>query len=195
MTAQACREVLENAAHRERAPALDAAHPHCVCEAWSLSLANDNRFEGGELVARILTAPGDYDEESQTVLTARLCDLYSCGLSVIRAGASDEEILDTINQLTIEANGDRTLLGAVVVSVEEIRQFDAADRWFGVYATDDRGKSYHGDVMGVSPVGSKSAIGRAKSRRRHLLAASWNDKVLFSDIPLDLLAQLRTAGI
>lgn len=195
MSAEACRATLEGAEPFRRAPTLDETHPGCACEAWSLAQENDHRVADDELIARVLTAPTDYDEETGTILTTKLCDIWSIGLSTIRQGASDDEILATFNQLTVEAKSVRTLAGAIVVQASELRTYDPEGRWFGVYATDDRNKAHHVDVLGTTPTGSKSAIERAKSSRRHALVRDWSDRVILSGEPGELLTLLRQAGI
>ena len=55
------------------------------------------------------------------ILTAKLTDCYRSGLSVIRQGASDDDILGTIGAL-LAAEGNDGLVGAVVLPAERIRE-------------------------------------------------------------------------
>lgn len=196
MSAEACRAALDGADILERAGQLDAAFPQCACEPWSLTADGGCGVQNEELVARVLVAPDDYDETASTILTSRLTALYSMGLSVIRQGASDDEVLGTIDELMTKGSERRTLVGAVVMGAEKIRSYANDDsRWFGVYATDDRGKERHADIFGTTPLGSNSSAKRTKSQRRNRLAADMLPLILFEADPPQLLSKLRLAGI
>ncbi|WP_158014124.1 hypothetical protein [Sphingomonas sanxanigenens] len=147
-------------------------------------------------MARILTSPDSYNEETSTILAGKLTHIYSMGLSMIRQGASDAEILQTIDDLTSTEVETRVLVGAIVVSVETLRAYIEDDqKWFGVYATDDRGKLHHIDMLGTIPAGTRSAIKKAQSKRRNKLAEDMIPLVVFSEDPNELLSKLRDAGI
>jgi hypothetical protein len=162
MNAEACRATFEAEPDSERAPRLDAIFPQCICEQWSLTAAGGDAVDDAEMVARILTSPNAYNLDAACIITERLTVLYSAGLSVLRQGASDEEIIGTIETLLAGGAEPKTLVGAVVMRAGKFRSYASNDnRWFGVYATDDEGKLHHVDVLGTTPVAeSKGAVKR-----------------------------------
>lgn len=192
MSSGACRAAFEEAEVFKRAETLDNAFPECACEIWSLTQGNGPGVQSEEVVARILTSPDSYDENTSTIITQKLTQIYSLGMSIIRQGASDQEIIDTVTDLLGNAQEARKLVGAVVIGVEKLRSYANDDdnrRWFGVYATDDRGKSHHGDVLGLT------VKKKEQQRRRYKLAEDMAPLIIEAIDQLDLIAKLRAAGI
>lgn len=192
MTAEACRAVFEAAEVQKRAERLDEAFPSCYCEPWSLTETGGPGIDDGGLIARILTSPDAYSETTATILTERLTHLYSMGMSVVRAGASDQEIADTVNNLLTNAAEQKRLVGAVVLPASAFRTYandDDASRWFAVYATDDRGKLHHGDVFGTR------CSKKQQSRRRHKLAEDMLPHLVAAADVGDLIQKLRQLGM
>ena len=192
MSAHECRATLEEAPLYERALRLDEAFPNCACETWALTAVDTPHMADIERFARVLTAPDAYEEATSTILTGKLTQIYSMGMSIIRQGASDSEIIDTINSLLTGGNEPRHLVGAIVASVTFIRSFandETASRWFGIYATDDRGKRHHGDVLGTTV--SKSQ----QQKRRHKLASDMRAFIVEAVDTTELILRLRNAGI
>lgn len=160
------------------------------------------RCEGGEPVndneriARILTTPGNFDVTTRELLTRSLTSVYSCGLSVIRSGISDEEIRLTVDQLVNHQAEPQTLYGAALVSVEQVRAMSEDCRWFGVYSTDDGAKQHHVDILGTTASGeSKSQRRKIHDERRYSLRDVLGATVLQAGNVDELIAQLRAAGI
>lgn len=195
MTAAGCRAALESCEVNHRATVLDQAYPQCACEEWSLCEGGGLPVGDEEKIARILTSPDGYDENAFTIATQKLTALYSMGLSVVRQGASDEEILSTIDDLLSGGEEERKLVGAIVVEASELRSYADPSRWLGVYATDDRGKAHHVDVFGTIPAGGSSARDRVKKQRRYKLAEDLVPKIVFANDNADLIARLRAEGI
>jgi hypothetical protein len=196
MSAQACRAAFEGAPPRDRAGALDTAFPSCSCEPWALTAVGGGGVHDDELLARILTSPNGYNLTSSTVIRERLQVIYSSGLSIIRAGASDQEILDTISELT-SGDDPKTLVGAVLLTARTVRSYihDDYSQWFGVYATDAGEKVRHADILGTTPnAGSKNARRRMQDDRRYKLADDMNSMILFETDPASLVVKLRQAG-
>jgi len=194
MSAGGCRQAWNNAQPHQRAPAIDAAFPDCKCEAHSLCAVGGDGVGDNELLARILTSPTDYDETTSTILTQRLMHLYSLGMSVIRQGANDDEIIGTIDELT-NADEPRKLVGAVIIPTSMIRAFADPKRWFAAYATDDREKIHHVDLCGTTPDGSNSQVKKISSARRYALRDAMSAHVILAGDAPALLACLRAAGI
>lgn len=196
MTAAGCRAAIETVAVHQRAVSIDTQFPRCSCEPWSLTEAGGDGVAGHELIARVMTSPDGYNESEETIIAGKLTQLYAGGLSTVRQGASDDEILATITELMTGGEEQRSLVGAVVMTAEKLRLYaNDDDRWFGVYATDDRGKHHHIDVFGTVPAGGTSARERAKRQRRYKLAEDMLPLLVYADEPADLLARLRAAGI
>lgn len=192
MNAQGCLAAIMGVDAPKRAGSLDEAFPNCVCEAWSLTEKGGPGIGNDEPVARILTTPDHFNEADQTIVTQKLTQLYAMGMSVIRMGASDEEIKQTVDDLLSSGAEPRKLYGAIVVPAEKIRSYANEDdlaRWFGVYATDDRGKEHHGDVFGTSVSRNK------QQKRRHLLATDLLSYIVRAESKDDLVTALRASGI
>lgn len=192
MSAGNCRAVLEAAPLYERASRLDAAFPNCACETWALTNSNGSGISDEQLVARILTSPDSYNESTSTILTGKLTQVYSIGMSVIRQGASDEEIRKTIEDLTTGGSEQKRLIGAVVASAAMFRSYvteETGFKWFGLYATDDRGKLNHGDVLGTT------TTSKQQQKRRYRLATDMQNHVLVSTECEELICKLREAGM
>lgn len=192
MSADQCKAALNAAPDLKRAEHLDAAFPKCACEPWALTAAHGPGIPNEELVARVLTSPDAYEEATSTILSSKLTHIYSLGMSVIRQGASDDEIKHTVHDLLSGGSEPRHLIGAVVANGTMIRAYgneDDAAQWFGLYATDDRGKLRHGDVFGTTV--SKGQ----QQKRRHRLAADMQPLVVPAADVVDLISKLRAAGM
>lgn len=151
----------------------------------------------GEVVARVLTTPGDYDDTIQDLVSGKLTNCYARGLSLIRTGASDKEVLDTIATL-MAAEDAKGLVGAVVLPAGVIRDVGGRpNHAFCVYDTDTpSGAQHHADVVGTfEREKSKSAWGREQQKRRYALRDEMRKYVVEATTPADLLAELRRAGI
>lgn len=196
MLEQSCRDTWKSAPGNKKAEALDSAHPHCQCEEHSLRESGGDAVASTDLLARILTSPDGYDLDARTITTNKLTSVYGCGLSHIRAGASDQEILDTIDALVGGQEEEHSLVGAIVFKAELLRSMEGDERWFGVYATDDGDKTHHSDVVGTTPSGpSKSAVQRSKNDRRYNLRDRLLPRVLLEPDRLQLLSKLRQEGL
>ena len=192
MSAEACAAALANADVPKRAEALDAAFPGCACEPWALTALGGDGVANHELIARVLTSPDSYDEPTETIMTQKLTQIYAMGMSVIRQGASNEEIVSTAEDLLTSAAEQRKLIGAIIMTAAQLRAYvNEADlaRWFGVYATDDRGKAHHGDIFGT-----KVSKGQ-QQKRRYKLAVDMLPLIVKAETPERLVAALREAGI
>ncbi|OUC15763.1 MAG: hypothetical protein B0A82_05150 [Alkalinema sp. CACIAM 70d] len=131
-------------------------------------------------------------------MTAKLTSAFAVGLSVIRSGASDEEIITTIDSMLARQADGQSLIGAVVMDAKSIRELGSSDgdRWFGVYATDAGKKTHHADITGTFPqLASKSKSRAAQDSRRYRLRDLMASSLVRAETPDDLLAALRAAGI
>lgn len=193
MSCEECRKTWASAEELKKAPELDAAFPNCACEECSLVDGLSAAISNEELLARVLTTPGGYSNDE--ILTQKLTSAAGPGLSVIRKGASDAEILDTISNLIDGQAIPQELLGAAVFSAEDLRTLGKPDRWFGVYHTPDAGKLHHADVLATTPSGSKNQQKVQSSQRRGLLRDMLMKSILFEGEAQALLRALRENGL
>lgn len=193
MSGDACRTVWANAGWHNKAAELDAAFPNCACEAWSLVAEDELAVADEEPVARVLTSPGMYTNDD--IITQKLTAAAAGGVSIIRSGASDQEILDTISNLVENQAETQTLVGAVVVQASQIRSLGDAEKWFGVYHTIAPNKASHGDILATTPAGTSSQRKRLHQERRYRLRDVMRNSIVFATEPDELLAALRQAGL
>ena len=145
----------------------------------------------------MLTTPGDYDDTIQDLVSGKLTNCYSRGLSIIRTGASDDEILETISVL-LAAEDAKGLVGAVVLPASVIRDIGGRQHHhFCVYDTDTpNGAQYHADIVGTfDPQASNSAWKKTQPKRRYALRDEMRKYIVEATTPTDLLAELRRSGI
>ena len=192
MSYSSCRSAWTQPGGNEAALSLDRAFPDGLCEQFSLSDPPRTAIPDDELLARVLTSSIDADYSAKDILAARLTSAYGRGFSVIRSGASDEDILGVIDKLLASREGG-LLIGAVVIPAAEIR---SPHKEFCVYDTDGIDIALHGDVVGTFPADmTKSASEKLRTRRRHSLRDRMLPKIVLSSERRDLLNLLRIAGI
>jgi hypothetical protein len=190
-----CHRAWADAQEYDKACGLDGAHPNCVCEIHSLRAQGGDGVSNSEILARVFTSPGSYDDSTSTIISGKITNVYGPGLSTIRQGASDLEISDTINTLLSGGQEAQSLVGASVFEASVIREFSDPDRCFGVYATDDGNKEHHVDILGTCPVVSASQFKKLKSIRRNELRKMLEQSLIRESDPTKLLAELRIRGI
>ncbi|WP_309630124.1 hypothetical protein [Brevundimonas sp.] len=172
---------------------MDGAYPDCFCEAWSLVGDDFGEVGNGELLARVLTSPGHYANDE--ILTQKLTAATASGVSLIRQGASDGEILLTIDTLLAMAAEPQTLIGAAIFPVDLVRALDGGARWYGIYHTPDGEKAHHADILATTVVGSGSFRKKEDRARRAKLRDAMMPTIVFSQLPNNLLGELRRHGI
>ncbi|WP_372706695.1 hypothetical protein [Brevundimonas sp.] len=193
MSGDDCRAAWAIAAPHNKAGALDLAFPQCFCEPWSL-VGDDHRgVADEEVVARILTTPGMYD--AGLILTQKLTSVSAGGASLIRAGASDVEILGTIMNLLQNAAEPQTLLGAAIFSAGNVRSLGQPQKNFGVYHTPDGAKNHHVDLLATTLAGSKTAQKKTERDRRYQLRDFMMPTIVAANDPDELLAALGSGPI
>ena len=191
-----CRVAWAVSADNDRATALDKCFPNCACEPFSLRERGGPPVADEERIARVLTAPDGFEPSTGTILTAKLQHIHSHGLSVIREGAADAEILKTVERLTKSGAEARTLVGAVVIQSSIIRGFADFQRWFGVYATDEGELEHHADILATTPqVDGTKARARVAKERRYALQHRLQENIIYATEGAELLDRLRAAGI
>lgn len=146
-------------------------------------------------VARIITEPRDYDIDLRLLLTARLTSVYFNGLSIIRQGASDEDIIRVISR-QLSGEGVVGLFGAAILNARDIRNCGQPAKHFCIYDTDAPGLESHADVTGTFDATlSRSAWKKAESTRRAALRDILGEHLVRATTPEALLSALRNAGI
>lgn len=101
---------------------------------------------------------------------SKLMNFDTCGQSVLREGASDQEFLITMGELVTrskEKGRDRWCLGILRFSAEAVR-YCASDRFLCVYDTGMEGKPYHADLMCAPLVPDNATSGQLKRARMEL---------------------------
>ncbi len=190
-----CHQAWAASGEFDKACGLDRAHPNCICESHSLRLQGGDGVANTEILARVFTDPASYNQSTSTIVSAKITSVHGAGLSTIRQGASDQEITDTINALLSGGVEAQSLVGAAVFETSTIRAFSNPDRWFGVYATDDRDKEHHVDVLGICPAVSKNQLKNLQSARRNELRKLLEARLIRESDLEDLIAALRAHGI
>lgn len=191
-----CYQTWSEAPVNKRAPVLDSIFPNCVCESVPLHASGGHAVNDNERIARILTSPGAFDLKVDQILTQKLSSVYASGLSVIRTGASDDEIKKTIDVLMNSQAEPQALIGAALVHVDEIRKVGSEARWFGVYATEEEEKKHHADIMGTTPPAESNNQRRvSQDSRRYELRDMMATRIIRSADAEELISLLRQAGI
>ncbi|WP_312218458.1 hypothetical protein [Brevundimonas sp.] len=193
MSGEICRATWQGAAFNDKATALDEAFPGGLCETWSLKSDDYTGIDRREMLARVLTSPGMYT--AGEILTAKLTSANSSGVSLIRCGASDDEIRSTIDCLMTKGAEPQELLGAVVFSALDLRRVGEPEEHFSVYHTPDSDKTHHADILARTPAGSKSAVKKIERDRRYSLRDFMAQNIIQADSVDLLLPLLRRAGI
>lgn len=190
-----CHRAWADSDKHDKACGLDRVHPNCACEPHSLRSQGGDGVTDSEILARVFTDPASYNQSTSTIIGGKITSVHSAGLSTIRQGASDQEISDTISTLLNGGEEVQSLVGAAVFKTSAIRAFGDADRWFGVYATDDGNKEHHADVLGTCAAVSKNQLDKLKSARRNELRKLLEASLIRESDLKGLIAALRTHGI
>lgn len=193
MTCEACRNAWATAGPFEKALKLHEAFPGGECEQCSLCSEAHTSIANDERLARILTTPGGYSNGD--LLTQKLTSASSSGVSVIRSGASDMEILSTIENLLMNQAEPQELVGAALFAAATVRSLGEAEAWFRIYHTPDDAKTHHADILATTPTGSKSQQRSASSRRRAALKEALTLGLILESKPDGLLKELRSKGL
>lgn len=186
-----CIEIWRGAEHHQRVDALDRAHPDCGCEQHSLAGPPRTAVANDDLVARIVIAPEDWNE-TRTYLGVRLIQAYRNGFSLIRQGASEDEIVRAANNL-LDGEDNPTLVGVSVVPASSIRELGV--HWFCVYDTEQGDYQHHAEIAGTADrTWSNSQAEKQKGVRRKALRQLLNDNIIEADTVEDLVIKLRAVG-
>lgn len=196
-TQASCRLAWTNGAGKTPADSIDLVHPQGTCESYSLADPARTHVPDSELVARVITAPDGFDNDE--ILTSKLTSIYAKGLSCIRTGAPDAEILAVISAL-LAGDGAQSLIGAAVLPAAEIRACGSPAKHFCVYDTDadlaGAQLSKHADVTGTYERSMSGAAWKGEQRRRRgALKAIFSARLVFANDPDQLLVELRRLGI
>lgn len=160
-----CSATWKNADRNKKAEAIDGHAPACGCEVHSLRNPACLPVCNDELVIRVLTSPDGYETSNGEVLTRKLTALFSSGVSLIRQGASDDEIKQTVAELTTTAE-QNSLIGCVLVKASAIRLLEFPERSFCVYDTEDNGKTHHADILCTMPNQEAKSQDKRKNEAR-----------------------------
>jgi hypothetical protein len=131
-----CRELLSDEDNHDLADLLEAQHPNCACQAFSIGHGSPGVVSDDETLHRIIASPRDYDPDLG--IAARPFEkVFSNGLSVWRAGGPEGDIRALMEEsLYRKADGPKRRIFAVCAAmVAEVREGvnDQGSRLFCVY--------------------------------------------------------------
>lgn len=125
ISCDSCRAIFaSNEDNEGLADLLEASHPKCACEAFSVGEGSPGVVNDQEILLRIIISPRDIDRETGEIAVRPFEKAFKNGLSVVRSVASDSDIDDIVNE-GLEASGVITskveaILGATTLSVRSI---------------------------------------------------------------------------
>jgi hypothetical protein len=141
----------------ERALRIGIACPNCLCEEFTVGPhGSPGRVESTETLHSILIAPADYEKES--IKYTLISHAEKKGMSVMRGGSSNEEILAIIKARV--TTPERYLHGIASFACASIRAIAATqedelraagERYFSVLDTDMPDVPNHADVFATVP--------------------------------------------
>lgn len=196
-TSGECFAAFDLEPHNKRAERLDSGSlKDCACEVFALTAAGGDGLSNETVLARVLTYPRGVDATTGELVAKRLLGIHMSGLSVVRTGASDAEIIETVRTLVGDQAETQTLVGAAIFTAGEIRKFDENGRWFGVYATDVPNNLHHADILGTMPAGQSKTKTRDEMKvRQRALSQLLKGNLVKSDDETDLIKKLRELGV
>lgn len=192
MPCAGCAAAWASAEHLHKARALDAYSPQCGCEKESLHPDGGTPVDDDELIVRVVTGPDSFDNGE--ILRNRLTALFSSGVSMIRQGASDAEIRQTVEELTERTAEQRLLIGAVILKAYQVRFLQPERRCFCVFDTPQGGKKRHADIMCPMPNEESNTQNRRwQTDKREALQRLFMEHLHMANTPESLLATIRAA--
>jgi hypothetical protein len=195
-TAAECYGAFHNGPEQKRASRLDDGEfKNCACEVHSFTEGGGSGVAVDAVLVRVLTDPKQYSLTDGELLDAPMQGIHGRGFSMIRSGATDEEIRSTIRLLVEQSSEPQTLAGAATISVETVRAMEADTRWFGVYATDAEGNDHHADILGTAPQGTKKEVNDLRILRRRKLKQVLEGSIIIATNEDDLILKLREIGV
>lgn len=194
MSCSACRDIWVAERGRGRAELFDAKFTDCSCESSLLSINGPN-VANADLLARIVVSPSAYKVDESMLIWSKIVMVYGAGLSFFRPGSTEGEVREAIRKLTEDAAEKQELVGAALLSANDIRQCGAPERFFCVYDTDAEEFRFHADVVGTWPKEkSKSQIVKARESRQRQLRDELQKQMVFGKDADELIQALRTRG-
>ncbi len=133
-----CRNLLvEYEEDGKLADKLEAQFPQCQCEQFSVGIGSPGRVADDETLHRFIISPRDFDPASGTILSAPFEKVFSNGLSVCRALATEQEMTALIEEgLAHSADEEcRQIWAACEAITSDLRQMrdDQNERLFCIY--------------------------------------------------------------
>lgn len=196
MACETCRQDWEaQRLGKSRAETFDVSHPACECETVSMSEAG-RQVDGPEMLARIITsAVFDADAKPPEILAGKMVAIYRAGFSFFRAGSKEQEVRDAIDNLLRGATQQVHLIGAAVVTCEEVRDLGAPDSFFCVYDTQDEQFELHADAVGKTPsMGSNTQNEKARQSRMKVFRNELQRNFILADNADELVQRLKDSG-
>lgn len=138
-----------------RADRLDEAEPECRCEAFSVSEHSPGSVLNEEVLVRILVAPQHMHKKKIQPTAASLSDSERKGLSVIRNGYIEDDIIRAVAEGLVNrarnSNNDKAgVFGVLLIECSTVRQFvrfEESKRCYCVYDTAEKNNHGHAEIF------------------------------------------------
>ena len=159
---ESCRQILaEHEDNDKLADILEAEHPGCACEQYTLGHGSPGPVAHDETLLRIIISPRDVDPASGTIFARPFEKAFSNGVSVCRELAGNDDVLSLVREgLDRSIDDDPKVLSICQAGAEGIRaiQDQSGERVFCIYdqtvTRDDPGQqpiSTHAGIFGRRP--------------------------------------------
>jgi hypothetical protein len=107
-----------------KAKQIEDQFPDCCCEQFSVGVGSPGRIEDHEVLYRMFTDPVDVDQYGRLAREA-FSSVYKNGLSIIRAGASDNDVRTIVSDILSVKQGRpfKKILAVFRIACTSFRHF------------------------------------------------------------------------
>ena len=124
-----CREILSQEDNPKLADAVDAKHPACSCEKWSVGTGSSGPVGNSERLVRLVSSPRDFDPDKGLLLEQPFYKVFGNGLSVCRSIAGNAEVVDLATEALAHApeHPHRAMMHVCEVEAGAVRSMKSDD--------------------------------------------------------------------
>jgi hypothetical protein len=134
---ESCRQILaEHESNSKLADILEAKHPACACEPYTVGQGSPGPVDNSETLLRIIISPRDADPASGTIFARPFEKAFGNGVSVCRELAENEHILALVREgLSRSRDREPKVLKICRAVTDAIRaiQDESGERVFCIY--------------------------------------------------------------